>query len=101
MMRVMHGCGLMDDECFDFVYKNTQPGSALRKFIVDLACLLGTIQRDILRHIRSSQSDILAEIAKNFHKTTSDNRRFKDETLQKVVSDNDQPKDEPTISIHA
>jgi hypothetical protein len=116
MMRVMEGCGLLNPECFDFVYENTKPGSALRKLIGDVACWVSAQETYYETNLNGFSNKILAEIAKTFHKATSDNRRFKDETLQKVAlengqpkdeifekiaSDNGQPKDEPTISIRA
>jgi hypothetical protein len=114
MMRVMKRCSLMNPECFDFVYENTKPGSALRKLIVDMACWVPAQETGYETNSNWFPNKMLAEIAKNLHKATSDNRRFKDETLQKVTlenghpkgktlekiaSDNGQSKDEPTISI--
>jgi hypothetical protein len=101
MMWVMKGCNLMNPECFDFVYENTNPGSSLRKLIGDMACWVSAQETYYETNLNGFPNKILAEIAKKFHKATSDNRRFKDETLQKVALKNGQPKDEPTISIRA
>jgi hypothetical protein len=78
MMQVMHGCGLMNDECFDFVYKNTKPGSALRKFIVDMVCWKPSKETYYDKHSKFP-SEMLADIAKNFQKVASDNGQPKDE----------------------
>jgi hypothetical protein len=116
LMRGMESCGSLNHECFDFVYKNTKPGSALRQLFIDMCCWVPAEDTYYETRLERFPNEMLADIAKNFHKATSDNRRFKDETLhkialdncrpkdetlEKIASDNSQSKDEPTISIHA
>ena len=64
MMRVMGGCGLMNPEFFDFVYKNTKGGSALRKIFVDMCCWVPAQETYYETNLKWFPNEMLADIAK-------------------------------------